>query len=83
MAVTATSGLTIRFGYSVLAETIQAGKDPHCYNASLWVVCEHEEFLEMESGSPTRFKHERQAAKSVDSGVLGAESSLTTPIEIP
>jgi len=78
----ATSELTVRLGYCVRTETIWAEKDPLCYTASLWAVCEHEEFLEMESRSPTRFKHERLAAESVDSGVLGAESSLTTPIEI-
>lgn len=69
-----------RFGFSVLAETIQVGRDPHAYTASLLENVSYEEYLGWKDTNPAAYKQSRQAAKAVNFGVpggLGAESLST------
>ncbi|MEO2047334.1 MAG: DNA polymerase [Pirellulales bacterium] len=65
------------FGYSVLGETIQAGRDPYCYTASLLSGLGYEQFMELKDTDLAKFKQNRQAAKAVNFGVPGGLSSDT------
>src|SRR5262249_35569194 len=60
-----------RYGQSVLADTIRAGRDPHVYTAAMLSGLEYEEFLALKKTDPARFKARRQAAKPVNFGVPG------------
>jgi hypothetical protein len=62
-----------RYGESVLAEQITAGRDPHAYTAALVQEVDYFDFLKWKT-DPARkeeFKTLRQAAKAVNFGVPG------------
>jgi hypothetical protein len=58
-----------RYGWSKLAETLKAGRDPHAYTAALVQGLDYEAFLGLK-GTP-EFKTARQAAKAINFGVPG------------
>ncbi len=60
-----------RYGYSILADVIRAGTDPHCYTAALLTGIDLAQFMELKQSEPGKFKHQRQAAKAVNFGVPG------------
>jgi hypothetical protein len=60
-----------RYGKSVLADTIKAGRDPHAYTAAMVQGLSYEDFLARKRGDPAGFKRARQAAKAINFGVPG------------
>jgi hypothetical protein len=68
-----------RFGYSVLADTIRAGRDPHAFTAAGLVGVPFDEFMSWkkhpDEEMQERFKSMRQAAKGVNFGVPGGLSA--------
>lgn len=66
-----------RFGSSILANTIREGIDPHVYTAAMIQGMTIEEFSNLKSSDPVKFKTFRQAAKALNFGIpggLGAKS---------
>ena len=60
-----------RFGYSVLADVIRHGTDPHAYTAALLLGMEPGDFLERKESESSQYKMARQRAKAVNFGVPG------------
>ena len=60
-----------RYGWSVLADTIKAGRDPHAFTAAMIQGLNYDQFMETKKTDPTGFKRARQAAKAVNFGVPG------------
>jgi DNA polymerase I-like protein with 3'-5' exonuclease and polymerase domains len=60
-----------RYGWSKLAETIQANIDPHVYTAALVQGMDVEKFKALKKTDPDTYKANRQAAKAVNFGVPG------------
>lgn len=66
-----------RFGFSVLADTIRNGIDPHVYTAAMIQNMDIQEFILLKESNPIAFKTARQAAKALNFGIpggLGAKS---------
>lgn len=60
-----------RFGFSVLGDTIRAGRDPHEYTAAKLRDMEFEDFRSLQVTNPKLYEADRQAAKPVNFGVPG------------
>jgi DNA polymerase family A/3'-5' exonuclease len=60
-----------RYGFSVLADTIEKGIDPHAYTASMMIGISAEDFLTLKKTKPDEFKMHRQSAKAVNFGSPG------------
>lgn len=60
-----------RYGRSVLADVIRAGRDPHAYTAAVLLGMEPDEFLALQGTDPKRFKSCRQMAKPLNFGIPG------------
>lgn len=65
-----------RFGYSVLADVIKDGKDPHAFTAAIIKGLNYEEFMGLKKDNPKQFKDDRQAAKAVNFGVPGGLGAI-------
>jgi hypothetical protein len=60
-----------RYGFSVLADVIRAGTDPHCYTAAMLLGMSLDEFMALEQADPERFERLRQQAKPLNFGIPG------------
>jgi DNA polymerase I-like protein with 3'-5' exonuclease and polymerase domains len=60
-----------RFGYSVLADVIKAGVDPHAYTAAMVNGMKLDEFLALKKTDPAKFKSFRQSSKALNFGIPG------------
>lgn len=60
-----------KFGYSVLADIIRQGVDPHAYTAALINGMSLDQFLALKKSEPKKFKDFRQAAKALNFGIPG------------
>jgi hypothetical protein len=58
-----------RYGRSVLADVIRAGRDPHAYSAAVLMGRDPDEFLGLKRTDPDGFKHWRQMAKPLNFGI--------------
>jgi hypothetical protein len=70
----------VRFGKSVLADVVRAGRDPHAYTAAILLGLDPDEFLALRESDPRKFKEWRQMAKPLNFGIpggLGAASLVT------
>ncbi len=66
-----------RYGRSVLADVIRAGRDPHAFTAAVLLCMDPDEFLALQQSDPKKFKTWRQMAKPLNFGIpggLGARS---------
>jgi DNA polymerase I-like protein with 3'-5' exonuclease and polymerase domains len=69
-----------RYGKSVLADVIRAGRDPHAYTAAILLGMAPDDFLALRESDPKKFKEWRQMAKPLNFGIpggLGAASLVT------
>jgi hypothetical protein len=73
--VTLAATLLCRYGASKLAEVIGSGVDPHCHTAAMLMGLSSEEFLELKSEDPDRFREWRSWAKPINFGVPGGMSA--------
>lgn len=69
-----------RFGYSVLADVIRKGIDPHVYTAALVNGMEPGEFIGLKKSDPDKFKADRQAAKAINFGIPGGLGPRTLAV---
>lgn len=60
-----------RFGFSVLADTIRNGIDPHAYTAAIILGMSLEDFMALKQSNEALFKDARQKAKVLNFGVPG------------
>jgi hypothetical protein len=69
-----------RYGHSVLADVIRAGRDPHAFTAGMLMGINPDEFLALKESDPSLFKARRQMAKPLNFGIPGGlgATSLTT-----
>jgi hypothetical protein len=61
---------------SKLAETMIAGREPHCYTAALVKGMSYDDFLALKDSDPHEYKKARQAAKAINFGVPGGLGAL-------
>jgi DNA polymerase I-like protein with 3'-5' exonuclease and polymerase domains len=69
-----------RYGKSVLADVIRAGRDPHAYTAAILLGMTPDEFLALQASDAKKYKTWRQMAKPLNFGLpggLGARSLVT------
>jgi len=69
-----------RYGYSVLAQVIRNGIDPHCFTASMFSNCSLDNFMKLKTssdlGERDYYTTQRQKAKAINFGIPSGLSSL-------
>ncbi|NQT93403.1 MAG: hypothetical protein HQ559_11630, partial [Lentisphaerae bacterium] len=58
-----------RYGRSTLADVIKAGRDPHCYTASVVNGMSYESFEDLNTSDHMKYKADRQKAKALNFGL--------------
>ncbi|NQT91925.1 MAG: hypothetical protein HQ559_04120, partial [Lentisphaerae bacterium] len=58
-----------RYGRSTLADVIEAGRDPHCYTASVVNGMPYESFVALATSDHAKYKADRQKAKALNFGL--------------
>lgn len=69
-----------RYGFSILANVIRDGIDPHCFTASMFEKVSLDEFMSWKNHENhelrIKFKNSRQRAKAINFGIPGGEGAL-------
>lgn len=69
-----------KFGFSMLANVIRKGIDPHCFTAAMFEKVTLDEFMTWkDSENPdlrSKFKNSRQRAKAINFGIPGGEGAV-------